>query len=136
MWIDLLWFFICFYLYRSFLTHFKIFLNYVFNNWKPHKATFAWKLKLILKQISDPTSNYMFKVNNRNTRAECEIYSKSTIKTPERQWPRVGVFIVNFVTPDTCRLGRWFLSYRYMESSISRQSKSLLCCWKKIALNT
>ena len=28
--------------------------------------------------------NYMFKVNNRNTRASCEISSKSTIKTPER----------------------------------------------------
>ena len=29
-------------------------------------------------------NNYMFKVNNRNTRASCEISSKSTIKTPER----------------------------------------------------
>ena len=26
---------------------------------------------------------YLFKVNNRNTRAGCEIYSKLTIKTPE-----------------------------------------------------
>ena len=39
----------------------------------------------------------MFKVNNRNTRARCEIYSKLTIKTPKRsQWHRSGVFIVNF----------------------------------------
>ena len=31
--------------------------------------------------------NHMFKVNSRNTRARCEIGSKSTIKTPERrQW--------------------------------------------------
>ena len=29
--------------------------------------------------------NYMFKVNNRNTRARCEICSKLTIKTPERR---------------------------------------------------
>ena len=33
--------------------------------------------------------NYMFKVNNRNIRASCEICSKLTIKTPERrQWHR------------------------------------------------
>ena len=29
--------------------------------------------------------NYMFKVNNRNTRTSCEICSKLTIKTPERR---------------------------------------------------
>ena len=39
----------------------------------------------------------MIKVNDRNTRAECEICSKLTIKTPERRhWRRFGVFIVNF----------------------------------------
>ena len=44
-----------------------------------------------------PAGNYMFKVNNRNTRTRCQIYSKFTIKTPERcQWHRSGVFIVNF----------------------------------------
>ena len=32
-----------------------------------------------------PVGNYMFKVNNRNTRTRCEIYSKLTIKTPERR---------------------------------------------------
>ena len=30
-----------------------------------------------------PACNYMFKVNNRNTRPRCEICSKLTIKTPE-----------------------------------------------------
>ena len=44
-----------------------------------------------------PVGNYMFKVNNRNIRAKCEICSKLTIKTPERcHWRRSGVFIVNF----------------------------------------
>ena len=39
----------------------------------------------------------LFKVKNRNSRTRCEIYSKLTIKTPERrQWRRFGVFIVNF----------------------------------------
>ena len=44
-----------------------------------------------------PAGKYMFKVNNRNTRAGCEICSKLTIKTPgRRHWRRSGVFIVNF----------------------------------------
>ena len=34
-----------------------------------------------------PAGNYMFKVNNRDTRTRCEIFSKLTIKIPEqRQW--------------------------------------------------
>ena len=46
---------------------------------------------------NNPASNYMFKVNNRNTRTNCDICSKLTIKTPERcHWRRSGVFIVNF----------------------------------------
>ena len=40
-----------------------------------------------------PVGNYMFKVNNRNTRTKCEICSKLTIDTTER---RYCVFIVNF----------------------------------------
>ena len=41
--------------------------------------------------------NYLFKVNNRNTRIRCEICSKLTIKTPERRiWHRSSAFIVNF----------------------------------------
>ena len=42
-------------------------------------------------------SIYLLKVNNKNTRTRSEIYSKLTIKTPERlQWRRSGVFIVIF----------------------------------------
>ena len=40
-----------------------------------------------------PTSIYLFKVKNENTRARCEICSKLKIRTPERH---SGVFIVNF----------------------------------------
>ena len=44
-----------------------------------------------------PAGIYMIKVNNRNTRARCEVCSKLTVKTPERrQWPRYGVLIANF----------------------------------------
>ena len=65
----------------------------------------------------------MFKVNNRNTRARCEICSKLTIKTPERrQWRRSSVFTVNFehishlvlvfllLTWSICRLGEIYRS--------------------------
>ena len=63
-----------------------------------------WTLHLILciSNFSvggyvDAAGNYLFKVNNRNTRTRCEICSKLTIKTPERRhWRRSGVFIVNF----------------------------------------
>ena len=44
-----------------------------------------------------PPNNYMFKVNNRNTRIRCKICSKLTIKTPKRRhWRLSGVFIINF----------------------------------------
>ena len=57
------------------------------------------KLNIGLKWVNgcNRTDNYIFKVNNRNTRARCEIYLKLTIKIPERcQWRRSGVFFVNF----------------------------------------
>ena len=47
-----------------------------------------------------PASNYMFKVNNRNTRTRYEICSVLTIRMPiriiRRYWRRSSVFIVNF----------------------------------------
>ena len=40
---------------------------------------------------------YLFKINNGKTIAMRELYSKLTIKTPERRhWRRFGVFIVSF----------------------------------------
>ena len=54
------------------------------------------KLLVILLQVN-PAGNYMFKVNNRNTRKRCEICLKLTIKTPERRFtPFSTVSIVNF----------------------------------------
>ena len=47
--------------------------------------------------IPFPAGIYLLKVDKRNSRTRCEICLKLTIKTPERrQWPRSGVFIVNF----------------------------------------
>ena len=48
-------------------------------------------------QSTIPAGNYIFRVNNRNTRVRCEICSKLTIKTPERH--RSGVLIVNYFAP-------------------------------------
>ena len=54
-------------------------------------------LEVLYGVSQNPAGNYMFKVNNRNTRRRCEICLKLTIKTPERRhWRRSGVFIVNF----------------------------------------
>ena len=39
----------------------------------------------LLTRYFYPAGNYMFKVNNRNTRTRCEICSKLTIKTPKRR---------------------------------------------------
>ena len=61
-----------------------------------------WVNRMILYDIATsiqtiPAGNYMFKVNNRNTRTRCEICSKLTIKTSKRgQWRRFGAFFVNF----------------------------------------
>ena len=49
-----------------------------------------------------PAGNYMFGVNNRNTRTMCEICSKLTIKITEQRHRRCsGIFIVNFKTTFT-----------------------------------
>ena len=34
-------------------------------------------------QKLNPAGNYMFKVNNKNTKTKCEVCSKLKIKTPE-----------------------------------------------------
>ena len=42
-----------------------------------------------------PAGNYMFRVDNRNTRVRCEICSKLT-NTRQRQWRPSDIFVVNF----------------------------------------
>ena len=44
-----------------------------------------------------PGGNYLFKVNNRNTRTRSKTCLKLTIKSPEQHyWRRSGAFFVNF----------------------------------------
>ena len=66
--------------------------------WNCAETSSQWfYAKHVCRVTSYPAGNYLFQVNNRNTSTRCEIYSKLTIKTPERrQYCRSGVFIVNF----------------------------------------
>ena len=59
---------------------------------------FFWRYKIgTLARNGFPAGNYMFKVNNRNTRTRWEICSKLTAKISERRyWRRSGIIIVNF----------------------------------------
>ena len=41
-----------------------------------------------------PAGNFMFKVNNRNTRTRCEICSKLTLKIPERRWDETASRVI------------------------------------------
>ena len=62
-----------------------------------NEVVFQFKSFYFINVRLKPAENYMFKVNNRNTRTWCEICSKLTIKTTERRhWRPSGVFIVNF----------------------------------------
>ena len=78
----------------------KVFRDFSYKIWlKPtcfsKKALFA--LKNFFKINYNPAGNYMFKVNNRDTRTRCKICSNLTIMTTKRhQWRRSGVFIANF----------------------------------------
>ena len=78
--------------------------------------------------FSIPAGNYMFKVNNRNTRTRCEICSKLTIKTPEL-WtyftPCSSVSIVNFVK------AAWDLAFLLQAPAVPRiagGSRDKDCC--------
>ena len=45
-----------------------------------------------------PGGIYLFKVNNRNTRTtRCEIYSKLTVKTPERRRWNYNEIIITLI---------------------------------------
>ena len=50
-----------------------------------HKYNKYKRCLSIMMLICITAGNYMFKVNNRNTRTRCEICSKLIIKTPERR---------------------------------------------------
>ena len=80
---------------NAFPVNFAVFLEHVsFKTSGNESCCFAVNLQCV-ELIT--ASIYLLKVNNRNTRTSCEIYSKLTIKTPERpHWRCSGVFIVNF----------------------------------------
>ena len=85
--------------FKSVRFNFLILLNmhYVFTV-PPSGKIGNYPVAFLLRRWQDyPAGNYMFKVNNRNTRTRCEICSKLTIKISERRhWRRSGIFVVNF----------------------------------------
>ena len=54
------------------------------------------KVNIYCNYMELPAGNYMFKVNNRNTRTRCEICSKLIIKIPERLLLTLNVFYILF----------------------------------------
>ena len=70
-----------------------------------------------------PAGNYMFKVNNRNTRTGCEICSKLTIKKPERKKRMWGVGGMLFP-----RGGCGFYIKNKLKSSIFDDEKFIFLC--------
>ena len=54
------------------------------NNYKKvHTDKYHFQLSSKSQRLLCPASDYLLKVNNRNTKTRCEICSKSTIRTPE-----------------------------------------------------
>ena len=57
----------------------------------------VWLENIQSDNSNNPANIYLFKVNNRNTRARCDLFSKLTIKhIIEKSITSSGVFIVNF----------------------------------------
>ena len=81
-------------------------------NWTSHPSGLD-------KMRTNPIGNYMFKVNNRNTRTRSDIFSKLTIKTPERHQFHI-FFSVSVVSwAGKCRLGinYWGLKNNWLKVS-------------------
>ena len=60
-----------------------IFLLGTFPKFSEISGNLSFKLTPMTSCFCSPASNYMFKVNNRNTRSRCQKCSKLTIKTSE-----------------------------------------------------
>ena len=65
--------------------------------WLPRHISALWPIRLIPNFSLNSAGIYLLRVNKRNTRTKCEIYSNLIIKTLKwRQWYDSGVFIINF----------------------------------------
>ena len=92
------------------------------------KLRFSWTRCIFTLTNHISAGNYMSKVNNRNTRTRCKIFSKLTIKTPEqRQFSGVqkcgtGLKWVNTillsVIQDTQKKANWFPKFKSSEIQI------------------
>ena len=66
-----------------------------------------------------PVGNYKLKVNDRNTRTRCEIFSNITIKTPKlrhrRRFEHISQLILWFLCAGKCRL--FMYAYRMFHAN-------------------
>ena len=85
---------------------------------------------------SFPAVNYLFKVNDRNTRTRCEICSKLTMKSPAwHHWRRSAVFIVNLQHISQFVLVSLLLtSSRLIPAGLEYQNRPFKQHWKDIKL--
>ena len=97
-------------------------------NWwiiKRRKVTFFFDYQHIsgCKNLF-PAGNYMFKVNNRNTRTRCEICSKLTIKDQDNARHRSGVLIVKFELENAGWVYWFWLIIRLIRKATSPGNKA------------
>ena len=77
----------CFHMEHQSISSFEHLFVSFFSDVFTCQLDFSLFSSLNIESSTIPAGNYMFKVNNRNFRTRCEIYSKLTRKTPERrQW--------------------------------------------------
>ena len=91
--------------------------------------------------IAHPVGNYMFKVDNRNTRTSCEICSKLTLKTPKRLYCKLWTYFIpcssisidNFEQVNAGWSGIQFIIYNHGKIKGTKwrnQAKMKSCFWK------
>ena len=65
--------------------------------WLPHHVSALWPVRLIPNFSLNSAGIYLLRVDKRNARTKCEIYSNLIKKTlKRRQWYSSAVFIINF----------------------------------------
>ena len=93
----------------------------------------------VVDRAGNPIGICLLKVDNRNTRARCEICSKLTWKTPDRcYWCRSGIFI-NFEDIPRCLVKTLYSARTVVKSArlnakeiraYNTRSTSFFCSWR------
>ena len=90
--------------------HAMFFNAFTKNKHETRKGKFNEKFNVNLY----PDGIYMFKVNNRNSRAMCEICLKLKIKTPERHRRRLSIVDFKQVNPGWVNTHTYHIGYTFV----------------------